>query len=96
MYKDKDGNSMAGVTLPEVLNRSLTILAKREYTWGQYKGLAVKVSDAEGVVTVIEITAKTPIQALNDPKLPKTPFPAKFVQRTSKNKRKYYTVEVLD
>lgn len=95
-YKDKDGNSMLGMTLPEVVDKILTVIAKREYTWGKYSGLAVKVANTAGKYAVVEITAKTPIKALNDPKLPKPPYDAQFVQKTSANKRKYYTIEVIN
>lgn len=95
-YRDKDGNKMMGMTLPEVLEKPITILAKREYAWGLYEGLAVKVMGDNGNLGIVEITAETPIKALNDSKLPKMPFNAKFVEKTSKNKRKYYTVELID
>lgn len=93
-YRDKDNNVIVGMTLPEVLNKPLTILAKREYTWGLYEGLAVKVRNPEGKLAIVEITADIPIKALCDPKLPKPPYDAKFVQKTSANKKKYYTIEV--
>lgn len=95
-YRDKDDNVIQGVTLPEVLNEPLTIIAKRDYAWGLYDGLAVKVSRESGELLIVEITAETPIKALCMPQLPKLPFPAKFVQRVSKNKRRYFTIEVLD
>lgn len=93
-YKDKDGNRIVGVTLPEILDKPLTILAKREYTWGKYEGMAVKVLGANGKMAIVEITAKTPIKALCMSDLPKPPYEAKFVQKTSKDGKKYYTIEV--
>ena len=93
-YVDKDCNRIRGVVIPEVLDRPLTILAKRAYTWGKYTGLAVKVRGTNGKMGIVEITAKIPIKALNDPKLPKPPYEAKFVQKTSASKNKYYTIEV--
>lgn len=95
-YKDKDGNLMKGYTLPEVLDKTLTILAKREYVWGLFDGLAVKVKTAKGKLVIIEITAQTPIEALKDPRLPKIPFLGRFIKRTSKSGNDYYTVQAID
>lgn len=95
-YKDKDGNLILGVTLSEVLNKTITVLAKREYTWGRYGGMAVKVEGPNGKLAIVEITAETPIKALNMPDMPKAPYKAMFIEKTSKNQKKYYTVKVLD
>lgn len=95
-YRDNDDNVMPGVTLPEVLNKPLEVIAKREYTWGKYTGLAVKVKGDNGALAIVEITAKTPIKALNSSKLPKAPYKAMFVERTSKNEQKYYTIQLID
>lgn len=95
-YRDKDGNLMPGVTIPEILDKPLTILAKRQYVWGLFDGLAVKVKGSNDKLAIIEITADIPIKALCDPHLAKPPFKAKFVQKVSKSKKKYYTIEVLD
>lgn len=95
-YKDKDGNLIPGMTLPEVLNKPLTVLAKREYTWGKYTGLAVKVANPEGKLAIVEITAETPIKALNDLSLSKQPYDARFIQKISANGNRYYTIEVLN
>lgn len=96
IYKDKDGVLMKGYTLSEVLDKPVEVVAKREYRWGKYEGLAVKVWTANDTFAVIEITAETPIKAFNNPNLPKLPFRAKFVQQVSENNRKYYTIRLLD
>lgn len=95
-YRDVDDNIIPGYALQEVLDKPLTILAKREYTWGLYPGMAVKVKSEKGMLAIIEITAGTPIKALNMPQMPKPPYFARFVERMSKNNHKYFTVQVLD
>lgn len=92
-YRDKDNNLIWGMTLSEVVDKPLTILEKREYTWGLYNGLAVKVRSPEGKLGIVEITAEIPILALCDPKFPKLPLDATFVQKMSKNKRRYFTLD---
>lgn len=96
LYRDKDDNLIQGVILPEVLNKTVIIHAKREYTWGLYTGMAVKVEGENGKLGIVEITAATPIKALNMPDMPKPPYMAMFIEKTSKNKNKYYTIKVLD
>ena len=95
-YRDADGNLISGYTLQEVLNKPITILAKREYTWGLYTGMAVKCKSEKGLLAIVEITAGTPIKALNMPQMPKPPYLARFVEKTSKANNKYFTVQVLD
>lgn len=95
-YRDSEDNLIPGYTLPEVLNKPLTILAKREYLWGKFSGLAVKVKSDVGKLAIIEITAETPIKALCMPTMPKPPYHARFVAKTSKNDHEYYTVQLLD
>lgn len=91
-YKDGDGNVMLGMTVPEVLDKTLTILCRREYTWEKYKGLAVKVADNSGNLIIVEITAKLLIKKLCSTKFPDLPVKVMFIERTSKNDRKYFDV----
>jgi hypothetical protein len=95
-YQDKDGKLIKGVTLPEVVNKPITIHAKREYTWGKYSGMAVKVQGENGKFGIVEITAETPIKALNDPAMPKPPYKGMFIEKTSKTGNKYYTIKLLN
>ncbi len=94
VYRDGASNAMKGVSITEVLDKVLLFVEAKKYTWGLYEGIALKVEGDNGRLGVVEITAETPIQALAMPEMPEMPYRAKFVQRTSAKKRKYYTVEL--
>lgn len=94
-YRDKDDLLMSGFTLPEVLDKPLTILVKREYTWEKFTGLALKVANAEGKFAIVEITAEIPIKRLTSRKFPKLPVKGKFVKKTSKAGNEYYTFQAV-
>lgn len=90
VYKDKDGNKMPGVTIPEILDDMVTIIAKREYTWGKYDGLAVKIAREDGSLAIVEVTADLVIKNICHRDFPKLPLDGKFVEKTSKDQKKYF------
>lgn len=91
IYKDKDGLRMEGVSLASVVNETITVLAKREYQFGEYAGLAIKVEQIGTPVCIIESTSRILNNQLVTAKCPKPPFKGHIEKRLSKKNREYYT-----